>query len=94
MQTLTLQGKRTFTLYYKRYDSNFILLLAITRKPVSVCFEIRVNPQTDQIFISQLFYQAYPLSYQLLKETVSNNQKLFHQFIWTIKKSISFDYGV
>jgi hypothetical protein len=93
MQTLILQGKRTFTLYYKRYDFNNILLLAITSEPASVCFEFYVNPQTNHVFISQLFYQAYPLSYQLLKETVSNNQKLFHQFVWMIKKSIFFDFG-
>ena len=93
MQALTLQDKQTFTLYYKRYDSNFILLLAITPEPASVCFEVRVNPQTNQVFVSHLFYQAYSLSCQLLKEAISNNQKLFHQFIWGIKKNISFDYG-
>jgi len=60
MQTLTLQDKQTFTLYYKRYDFNSILLLAITSEPASVCFEFCVNPQTNHVFISQLFYQAYP----------------------------------
>ena len=97
MQTLLLQDKQIFKLYYKCYDSNNILLLVMISEPTSVCFEICVSPKTNQVFISQLFYQAYPQSYQLyqlLKETISNNQKLFHQFIWTIKKSISFDYGI
>ena len=95
MQALTLQDKQTFTLCYKCYDFNNILLLAITSEPDSICFKIHVNPQTNQVFVSYLFYQTVDsLSCQLLKETISNNQKLFHQFIWTIKKSISFDYGV
>ena len=95
MQALTLQDKQPFTLCYKCYDFNSILLLAITSEPDNICFKIHVNPQTNRVFISYLFYQtANSLSDQLLKETISNNQKSFHQFIWMIKKSISFDYGV